>query len=276
MIFLSHNWKDKDVVEPIAIRLREIFGQDSVFYDSWSIQPGEGIIDKMNEGLAKCKTFLFFVSKNSLQSKMVNLEWQNALYGATKSEVKVVPIKLDDCLMPPILWQSLYIDLYGIGLEIAMTQIKDITSGENTFKGESKEFSNLNADVQIFTHYNNAQYDYIITINATRFSEPTAHFILVSSVPLNNLEYLVENEPYAVWGKANESFQKAYRIPIEGIYVGLQKVITPNHPIVIKLKSRDKTEFKIIDILHEIKKDHYKIIPKNDIHVIIINKQLHL
>jgi len=53
MIFLSHNHKDKEVVEQIAIRLKDIFGQDHVFYDSWSMQPGDGIIDKMNEALGK-------------------------------------------------------------------------------------------------------------------------------------------------------------------------------------------------------------------------------
>jgi len=45
MIFLSHNSNDKGIVEPFAKGLAEIFGQDEVFYDSWSIQPGEGIID---------------------------------------------------------------------------------------------------------------------------------------------------------------------------------------------------------------------------------------
>ena len=55
MIFLSHNYKDKDIVEPIAVRLKEIYGEDNVFYDSWSIKPGESIIGKMNDGLTKCK-----------------------------------------------------------------------------------------------------------------------------------------------------------------------------------------------------------------------------
>ena len=50
MIFISHNYKDKAIVESIAMRLSSIFGQEKVFYDSWSIQPGDGIIDKMNEG----------------------------------------------------------------------------------------------------------------------------------------------------------------------------------------------------------------------------------
>ena len=68
MIFHSHNFKDGD-----------IFGQENVFYDSWSIQPGDGIIDKMNDGLTQCKLFFFFVSNNSLNSEMVKLEWLNAL-----------------------------------------------------------------------------------------------------------------------------------------------------------------------------------------------------
>ncbi len=111
MIFLSHNFKDKAIVEPIALRLRDIFGQENVFYDSWSIQPGDGIIDKMNDGLTQCKLFFFFVSNNSLNSEMVKLEWQNALMKMTSGQTKIIPIRLDNCIMPTILMQSLYIDL---------------------------------------------------------------------------------------------------------------------------------------------------------------------
>jgi hypothetical protein len=59
MIFISHNHKDKTIVEPIAIKISEIFGREKVFYDSWSMQPGDGIVDKMNEGLEKTKFFFF-------------------------------------------------------------------------------------------------------------------------------------------------------------------------------------------------------------------------
>ena len=58
MIFLSHNYKDKPVVEQVALKLSAIYGQQNVFYDSWSIQPGDGIIDKMEEGLRNCFEFL--------------------------------------------------------------------------------------------------------------------------------------------------------------------------------------------------------------------------
>ncbi len=51
MIYLSHNYKDKDIVEPIAVQLKKIYGKDKVFYDSWSIAPWVSIIGKMNEVL---------------------------------------------------------------------------------------------------------------------------------------------------------------------------------------------------------------------------------
>ena len=48
---------------------------------------------------------------------MVRLEWQNALLKATNNTAKLIPVKLDDCLMPAILMQNLYIDIFGKGLE---------------------------------------------------------------------------------------------------------------------------------------------------------------
>ena len=100
MIFLSHNWKDKDVIEPIAVRLKEVYGEENIFYDSWSIKPGENIIGKMNEGIEKCKYFFFFISNNSLNSSMVNLEWQSALFKSAKEGIKFIPIKIDNCYPP--------------------------------------------------------------------------------------------------------------------------------------------------------------------------------
>lgn len=73
-IFLSHNYNDKPLVEPVALRLSDIFGQQDVFYDSWSIRPGDGIIDQMSRGLEAPEFVFFFVSATSLASGMVKLE----------------------------------------------------------------------------------------------------------------------------------------------------------------------------------------------------------
>lgn len=119
MIYLSHNSEDKVVVEPIALKLRDIFGEDQVFYDSWSIQSGEGIIDRVNEGLSACKVFFFFLSKKSLESYMVKLEWQSAVYAMTQGKVKFVPVRLDDYSFPSIVAQNKFIDIYKNGYERA-------------------------------------------------------------------------------------------------------------------------------------------------------------
>ena len=133
-IFLSHTHADKALVEPIAERLAQAFGRDTVFYDNWSIQPGDGIVDKMNEALGECRFFFFFVSKNSLPSKMVQLEWQNALVKSMKGEARIIPVKLDDCLMPAVLLQTLYIDYSGYGPENAIRQMVDVISGASTYR----------------------------------------------------------------------------------------------------------------------------------------------
>ena len=51
MIFLSYSHKDKAIVMPMAEAFRKAFGENKVFFDQWSIQPGDSLIDKMSEGL---------------------------------------------------------------------------------------------------------------------------------------------------------------------------------------------------------------------------------
>ena len=126
MIFLSHNYKDKDVVGPIATRLANKYGKENVFYDSWSIKPGDGIIEQMNNGLEKCKYFFFFISENSLKSGMVSLEWQSALHKSIREKIKFIPIKIDNSNQPTILIDKLYIDMYNKGMQQTYQNIIDI------------------------------------------------------------------------------------------------------------------------------------------------------
>ena len=133
-IFISHNSNDKQIVEPIAIRLSKIYGQNNVFYDSWSIQPGDSIIGKMNQGLEEFTTFFYFISQNSLDSKMVLLEWQTALNRAVNNEIKFVAVRISDCKIPAILQNSLYIDLYGEGIDDAVEKMRKTILSETVYK----------------------------------------------------------------------------------------------------------------------------------------------
>lgn len=174
LIFISHTRSDKPLVEPIAEKLSSVYGQDKVFYDSWSIQPGDGIIDKMDNALSKCKFFFFFVSRNGLQSKMVKLEWQNAIIQTTNGQVKFIPVKLDDSLMPAILLQTLYINFYNYGSETALRQMIDVIEGRNIFRqGETQEFQNIRA------YISDVDGGIRIEFRAEAYMEPQSKFVIL-------------------------------------------------------------------------------------------------
>lgn len=254
MIFISHTHADKPVVEQIALRLRSIFGQDKVFYDSWSIQPGDGIIDRMNEALGDCQLFLFCVSKNSLQSRMVGLEWQNAILRATQGRTKLIPIKLDDCLMPPILLQSLYVDLFGQGLDIAMRQIVDITTGNNTFRPGPQQFSNLRA-------YKRIEGDkIIIECRAEYFLEPISHFLFLTHNTDAEINVNIVGEQMSING-FNKDIQLSDGRIVNGVYICISRGTIPGFPFVVEVKRLNDSKADVFAVMHEYKMGEYRAIP---------------
>jgi hypothetical protein len=254
MIFISHNSKDKLLVEQIAIRLKDVFGQESVFYDSWSIQPGDGIIDKMNEALATCKLFLFFVSRNSLQSDMVKLEWQNAVLRLAKGASKIIPIKLDDCFMPPILAQNLYIDLYANGIEVALRQIVDVASGRNTFQSGPQEFSNLKAYVY------NEDTSVIIECHAEHYLEPISNYLFLVENKANELRF-----EYKSGTMCNSGFNEGIKLDsgaiVNGHLIGVERGTVPGFPVVVKITPEEGIKLRLTGVLHEKKAGNWSAIP---------------
>lgn len=258
MIFLSHNYKDKAVVEPIALRLSEIFGQENVFYDSWSIQPGDGIIDKMNDGLARCKLFFFFVSHNSIESKMVKLEWQNALMKMTNGQTKIIPIRLDNCIMPAILMQSLYIDLYQNGLEVAIRQIVDIANGKNTFTPQFNEFSNLVA--YKWWEGNTLR----IECHAQYFMEPIAHFAFVTLNTRDQISFGSKDNiffRYSFNVGAVTSNSSSTGIKLNAIRIDFPESIVPGFPQSVEFTAKTQVPIEIWQVFHERGKNDWKDIP---------------
>lgn len=176
MIFLSFNNHDKPIVEPIALSLREIFGQEKVFFFPWSIQPGEDIIGKMSDGIGDLKFLFFFVSERSAKSEMVGLEWRNALLRATKGECKIVPVRIDGTDIPHILRTSLYLDFYSNGPETTLSQIINVVQGLSTYTTPEENFSNLSA---LVTHLNPCHTT--IRVTASHYPEHGCEIILATN-----------------------------------------------------------------------------------------------
>ncbi len=258
MIFISHNYNDKLVIEPIAERLSKIFGREQVFYDSWSIQPGDGIIEKMNEGLTNVTHFFFFVSENSIKSNMVRMEWQNAIFKSSKGNCKVIPIRLDETSMPPILAQNLYIDMYSNGIETTITQIVNVIQGNSTHNSSAKKFSNLTYSVNKVDANN-----YHIKIFASHFLEPVPEFLIAVENNNDELKFNLPKEGSFYGGfNKNISLNNGTVINAQLIRGGIP--ITPKHPLLISIETIDKSMFKLKGVMHKTEEDKYEFIPHRE------------
>lgn len=246
-IFISHNYKDKPLVETVAMKLADIFGRDQVFYDSWSISPGDGIIDQMNKALEAPEFVFFFVSANSLASSMVKLEWQSTLYAATNGRVRLIPVRIDDSDMPALLRQTLFIDMHTIGLEAAIAQIVRVSQGNTSFTPQHQGFSNLTYSA---TTLSDGTVE--ITVRASHLMESNPNF----AFPLMN-----EKDEVEWWIKGHSGIEGGFRERmVELIEGGIANAVimrpitgslTPAHPLTFEFRRRGVKVLNIIDVLHD-------------------------
>lgn len=258
-IFLSHNHNDKPLVEAVAIKLASIFGQDQVFYDSWSIRPGDGIIDQMNKGLEAPEFVFFFVSKNSLASGMVKLEWQNALYSASKGKTQIIPVRVDPSDMPAVLKQTLFIDMHTIGLEAAIAQIVAVTQRNVSFTPQHLGFSNLSC-----VRSNNSDGSIDVLIRASHLMEPNVSFAIVTSNEEGEISVTAKNYPMVTSGfnkdalpLTNGSFVNAVTIKPMGA------ALTPDFPVRLEIKKVKDAPLQVHQILHQCGENEWVIIPSS-------------
>lgn len=257
MIFLSHTGVDKPVVEPIAIRLRDICGQDKIFYDSWSIQPGDGIIQKMNEGLTAPQFVFFFVSEKSLNSPMVKTEWQTALMKATQSECKIIPVRVDSAAMPALLMQNLYIDMHTQGMEAAILNIVNVVQGNNTFTPQHQEFSNLTYAIN-----GDPAAKLTITISASHLMEPNPSFLIMFSNNEGEYKIEFENKSPLVGGFAEDIKCEDGKSGNVHVVKPMGGAITPNIPMKIVMEATSETPLNIVTVMHQSAYEQYSEIPR--------------
>lgn len=253
MIFLSHNHKDKELVGTIAKTLSEVFGQDQIFYDDWSIKPGDGIIDKMNEGLKNCRFFFFFVSKNSLNSEMVKLEWQNALLKATKNQVTLIPVKIDDCLMPDVILQTKYIDIFGQGLENGVRQIVDVINGTNSIPSGARTYENVRG------YLKKENKDIIIEFRAESYLEPQSKYLILLDNQEKEFSQTCLSDGMTMGGFNRDL--EINGVKTNGTMVSVSRGTSPGFPVIVKLSPNGDKEVKLKGLMRAVKQNEYKLIP---------------
>ncbi len=257
MIFISYSHKDESIILPIAESFRKVFGDKKIFFDQWSIQPGDSIIEKMNNGLSTCKTFFFFISKNSLSSKMVSLEWQNALMRSTKKkEIKFIPVKIDDCLIPTILMQNLYINLYESGLDNAIRQMIDVASGKKTYNlGGINGFQNVNAYVS------GSNKKMIIEFRAEAYTEPHSKYLILHENDIDELSCSSEQGLYESGHQKDVDLSTGDKF--NAITISRSEATSPNFPFIVELSTKTKNPILFKGAMRANTFNTYITIPSN-------------
>ncbi|WP_281558137.1 toll/interleukin-1 receptor domain-containing protein [Thalassomonas sp. RHCl1] len=108
-IFISHSSSDKPFVKKLASALlSEGF---PVWLDSWKLELGDSLIDKIYDGIEASSLVLLVVSKSAIESGWVNREINAALVKEeTIGRKFLIPLRLDDCEFPLKIADRLYGD----------------------------------------------------------------------------------------------------------------------------------------------------------------------
>jgi len=127
--FVSHGAPDRTFVDRFAGDLRG-YGVDA-WYSEWEIKPGDPIRAKIDEGLAACEFFLIVLSKATVNRPWVQMELDAATSKKANGTLrKIIPLKLDDCNLPPIIgglcWEDFSNQPYESGLQRVLESIFDV------------------------------------------------------------------------------------------------------------------------------------------------------
>src|ERR1700742_5379724 len=98
-VFISHSSLDKPLVRRLALGL--IAEGIPVWLDSWSLEIGDSLLDKIYDGIDDSSIVVLVMSQSAVNSGWVNRELNAALSKEETAGRKfLIPIKTDDCEIP--------------------------------------------------------------------------------------------------------------------------------------------------------------------------------
>lgn len=108
-VFISYSTKDSNFIDKLSTEL--IKNRIQIWLDKWEMQPGDSLIDKIQNALTESSFLLVVLSKHSVESEWCKKELNSALMREIKEKkVVVIPILLEDCEVPIFLQEKVYAD----------------------------------------------------------------------------------------------------------------------------------------------------------------------
>ncbi|WP_066362365.1 TIR domain-containing protein [Herbidospora mongoliensis] len=118
--FISYTAHDKDWAAWVAWQLEA--AEYRVLIQLWDFTAGAHWMASMELGMAKSRRTIAVCSDAYFRSDYGRMEWQGALQGDSAGAARsLIPIRITDCTMPPLLKQIVYVDLFGLPEDDART-----------------------------------------------------------------------------------------------------------------------------------------------------------
>lgn len=108
--FVSHRGSDALLAEKLAAELKGA-GID-VWLDSWEINLGDSIVERMQHGLSGSSYLVLCYSADGVTAPWIGREWMSALARQLDGhDIKILPVRLSGGQPPEILADIKYADL---------------------------------------------------------------------------------------------------------------------------------------------------------------------
>jgi hypothetical protein len=158
--------------------------------------------------------------------------------------------------MPPVLLQSLYFDLFSVGVEATIQQIVNITQEMNSFTPQHLGFSNLTYRLS------KTPGKTLITISASHLMEPNPEM----RIRLSNGEHeiaanLNHGQPFRHGFNKNLTFSDEITSNVF-VIAPMGGAITPDLTMKIELSTINGADICIVGILHKVSQKNFKNIPR--------------
>jgi hypothetical protein len=146
-IFISHNARDTEEARQIGAQLK-LVGAD-VWFDEWEIRAGDSIPGAVDEALDAFDIFLLVWSENAAASEWVRSELEAALTRRmAEHEIRVIPVKLDEAPLPPLLRPLKYVTL-----DDGVAEVVDAVMGFSTDRDRLKAIQAVLDEAEIEVGY---------------------------------------------------------------------------------------------------------------------------